>query len=71
MAKLLKMISKHSFINDKSQIGKNLKIDAFSVIHENVEIGDNCWIGSNVTIFQERIGNNCKIFPGSVISGET
>ena len=65
------MISKHSFINDKSQIGKNLNIDAFSVIHENVEIGDNCWIGSNVTIFPgARIGNNCKIFPGSVISGE-
>ena len=65
------MISKYSLINDKSQIGKNLNIDAFSVIHENVEIGDNCWIGSNVTIFPgARIGNNCKIFPGSVISGD-
>tara|TARA_B100000902_G_scaffold393530_1_gene447946 strand:+ start:2978 stop:3751 length:774 start_codon:yes stop_codon:yes gene_type:complete len=56
-------------INKNAQIGKNLKIEAFSSIHENVIIGDNCWIGSNVTIYPgARIGANCQIFPGSVIS---
>ncbi len=56
-------------INKNAQIGKNLKIEAFSSIHENVIIGDNCWIGSNVTIYPgARIGSNCQIFPGSVIS---
>ena len=64
------MISKLSSVSENSKLGKNLSIDAFSIIHENVEIGDNCWIGSNVTILPgARIGNNCKIFPGAVISG--
>lgn len=44
-------------------------IDPFTVIHNDVEIGDGTWIGSSVTIFQgARIGKNCKIFPGAVIS---
>ena len=56
-------------IHPKSRIGKDVTIDAFSSIHENVEIGDGTWIGSNVTIMDgARIGKNCNIFPGSVIS---
>tara|TARA_B100000579_G_scaffold54192_2_gene37985 strand:- start:2419 stop:3192 length:774 start_codon:yes stop_codon:yes gene_type:complete len=56
-------------ISKDAIIGKNLQIDPFSVIHENVIIGDNCWIGSNVTIYPgARIGSNCQIFPGAVIS---
>ena len=40
------------------------------MIHEDVVIGENSWIGSNVTIFPgARIGKNCKIFPGAVIAG--
>ena len=31
-------------INSKAKIGENLEIDNFSSIHEDVEIGDNCWI---------------------------
>ncbi len=64
------MTNKLSSISKNAKIGKNFTIDPFSVIHDDVEIGDNCWIGSNVTIFSgARIGNNCKIFPGAVISG--
>ncbi len=56
-------------INTKAKIGKNVKIDSFTTIHEDVEIGKNSWIGSNVTIFPgARIGENCKIYPGSVIA---
>ena len=56
-------------ISKDAIIGKNLHIDPFSVIHENVIIGDNCWIGSNVTVYPgARIGSNCQIFPGAVIS---
>ena len=34
-----------------------------------MEIGENTWISSNVTIFPgARIGANCKIFPGAVIA---
>ena len=63
------MIKKNNFINEKAIIGKSVKIEPFSVIDENVIIGNNCWIGNNVTIYSgARIGNNVKIFPGAVIS---
>jgi UDP-N-acetylglucosamine acyltransferase len=46
-----------------------VKIDPFTVIHQDVEIGDGTWIGSNVTIMEgARIGKNCRIFPGAVIA---
>jgi UDP-N-acetylglucosamine acyltransferase len=51
-------------------LATNVKIDPFSVIHQNVEIGSGTWIGSNVTIMEgARIGSNCRIFPGAVIAG--
>ena len=63
------MIHKYTDIHPNAKIGKNVKIDAFSVIHDNVEIGEGTWIGSNVTIMPgARIGKNCRIFPGAVIS---
>ncbi len=56
-------------IHPNAKIGKNVKIDPFTVIEEDVVIGDNCWIGNNVTILNgARIGENCKIFPGAVVS---
>ena len=65
------MINKLSYIHANSILGKNVKIDAFTVIYDDVEIGDNCWIGPNVTILPgARIGKNCKIYPGAVISAD-
>lgn len=56
-------------IHPEAKIGKNVEIESFTTIHEDVVIGDGTWIGPNVTIFNgARIGENCKIFPGSVIS---
>lgn len=58
-----------SYISPKAKIGVNVKIEPFSVIYDDVVIGDNTWIGPNVTIFDgARIGSDCKIFPGAVIS---
>lgn len=35
-----------------------------------VEIGENCWIGSNVVVLKDaHIGNNCVIGAGCVVSG--
>lgn len=40
-------------------------------IHGTVTIGERCWIGSNVTILKgSKIGNNCVIGAGCVISGK-
>lgn len=58
----------NNFIHENAQIGNNVTIEHFSAIYEDVVIGDNTWIGPNVTIFPgSRIGKNCKIFPGAVI----
>ena len=63
------MISPLASIHTSAQIGANVHIDPFTMIHGDVEIGQGTWIGSNVTIFDgARIGENCKIFPGAVIS---
>ena len=44
-------------IHPNATVGANVTIDPFTVIHEDVQIGEGSWIGSNVTIF-----------PGAVIS---
>jgi len=63
------MISPLANIHPKVKLGKEVTISAFSTIEEDVIIGDRTWIGPNVTIMNgARIGNDCKIFPGAVIS---
>ena len=62
------MISNLAHIHPNAQIGANVTIDPFSVIHDDVVIGDGTHVMSNVTIFSSsRIGKNCSIFPGAVI----
>ena len=62
------MISNLAHIHPNAQIGANVTIDPFSVIHDDVVIGDGTHVMSNVTIFSSsRIGKNCNIFPGAVI----
>ena len=57
------------YVHPNAKIGKNVRIEPFAVIYDDVEIGDDCWIGSHVTIFPgARIGKNCKIFPGASIA---
>jgi UDP-N-acetylglucosamine acyltransferase len=64
------MISPLAHIHPNAQIGKNVTIDPFTVIHDDVVIGDGTHIMSNVTVFPcSRIGKNCKVFPGAVIGG--
>ena len=56
-------------IHPNANLGKDVKIDNFTTICDDVVIGDGTWVGPNVTIFPgARIGKNCKIFPGSVIA---
>ncbi|HEY0433000.1 MAG TPA: acyl-ACP--UDP-N-acetylglucosamine O-acyltransferase [Chitinophagaceae bacterium] len=63
------MIHPHTYIHPNARLATNVKVDPFTVIHQDVEIGDGTWIGSNVTIMEgARIGRNCRIFPGSVIA---
>ncbi|MEL6944462.1 MAG: acyl-ACP--UDP-N-acetylglucosamine O-acyltransferase, partial [Bacteroidota bacterium] len=47
---------------------KNVTIGSFSVIEEDVVIGDDTWIGAHVVLMSgTRIGKGCKIFPGAIL----
>ena len=60
------MIHPHTYIHPNARLATNVKIDPFTVIHQDVEIGEGTWIGSNVTIMEgARIGKNCRSFGGS------
>jgi UDP-N-acetylglucosamine acyltransferase len=62
------MIHPHTYIHPNARLAENVKVDPFTVIHQDVEIGAGTWIGSNVTIMEGvKIGKNCRIFPGAVI----
>jgi UDP-N-acetylglucosamine acyltransferase len=56
-------------IHPNARIGKNVTIEPFVTIQGDVIIGDNTWIGPNAVICDgARIGNNCQIHAGAVIS---
>lgn len=63
------MIHPLTYIHPGAKIGKNVTVEPFAVIHDDVVIDDNTWIGPHATIMEgARIGKNCKIFPGAVIA---
>jgi UDP-N-acetylglucosamine acyltransferase len=58
------MIHPHTYIHPNARLAENVKIDPFTVIHQDVEIGAGTWIGSNVTIMDGvRIGT-IAVFSG-------
>lgn len=62
------MISPLANVSPRAKIGKNVTIEAFATIYEDVEIGDDCYIHPNAVIYPDTIiGSGCKIFPGAVI----
>ncbi|MEM9849437.1 MAG: acyl-ACP--UDP-N-acetylglucosamine O-acyltransferase [Bacteroidota bacterium] len=55
-------------IHPKAKIGKNVTIEPFAVIEEDVVIGDNTWIGSHAILMNgTRLGQSCKIYPGAIL----
>ena len=58
-----------AYIHPDAKNGKGVVIEPFASIYVDVEIGEGTWIGANVVIMDgARIGKNCRIFPGAVIS---
>ena len=59
-----------AIVSPKAKLGKNIKIDAFSIIHENVQIGDNSEIGSHCEIgIKNHLSENLPLIigPNSII----
>ena len=62
-------MSSLTFIHPDAKLGEKVTVSPFAFIAANTEIGDGTWIGPHVTLMEgARIGKNCKIFPGAVIS---
>ena len=58
-----------AYVHPGAKIAASVILEPFVVIHDNVEIDEGTWIGSHSIIMEgARIGKNCKIFPGAVIS---
>ncbi len=58
-----------SYVHPGARVAQNVVIEPFVTIHNDVEIDEGTWIGPHATVMEgARIGRNCKIFPGSVIS---
>lgn len=63
------MIHELAVIHPDAKIGARVKIGPFVSVAADVVIGDGTEIMPNVTILDgARIGNDCRIFPGAVIS---
>lgn len=64
------MISPLASIHATAQLGANVTIEPFAVVHDNVVIGDDSHIMSGAVLMPfSRIGKGCKIHPGAVIAG--
>ncbi len=64
------MISPLASIHPGAQLGNNITVEPFAVIHDNVTVGDGTHIMSHAVLMPFcRIGKNCKVFPSSVIGG--
>jgi UDP-N-acetylglucosamine acyltransferase len=65
------MISPLAYIHPEAKIANNVTIEPFAMVHKDTVIGEGTWIGSHACILDgARIGKNCKIFQGAIISGE-
>jgi UDP-N-acetylglucosamine acyltransferase len=63
------MIHPLASVHPGAKVADGAIIDPFVTIARDVEIGEGTWVGPHAVIMDgARIGVNCKIFPGSVIS---
>ena len=64
------MISPLAHIHPAARLAPGVTVEPFTTIAGDVEIGENTWVGPNVTIMNgARIGAHCQIFPGAVVAG--
>ncbi len=64
-------IHSQAIVSKNAKIGNGVSIAPFSIVEDNVEIGDGTKIHSNVYIANGTIiGNNCEIFHGAVLGNK-
>ncbi|MFT4176327.1 MAG: acyl-ACP--UDP-N-acetylglucosamine O-acyltransferase [Luteolibacter sp.] len=66
------MIHSTAIVSPKARLGHNVRIGPYSIIGDDVEIGDDCVLHSHVVMEGiTTIGRNNEFFPFSIIGGKT
>ena len=64
------LIHSTAVVDDRANIGANVEIGPFSVIENDVEIGDGCRIGARVSVKSgTRMGTENRIHEGAILGG--
>ena len=65
------MISELAYIGKGAKLGKNVTVEPFAYIADDVVIGDDCYIYAHATILDgTRMGNRNKVHQGAVLGSE-
>ena len=65
------MIHPTAIVSPKAEIGKNVEIGPYSVIEDDVTIGDDCYIDAHVKVCQyTTVGARCRIYFGAMVGAE-
>nr|MDO8110242.1 NDP-sugar synthase [Candidatus Sigynarchaeota archaeon] len=64
-------IDKPGFIGKTVTLGKNVHVQALSVLEDGVVIGDNCVIDKSVLWEDVKVGSNCNIAESIICNGTT
>lgn len=68
--RFLKELLRFNFVDRRVKLGRNVRIDHFTVIEHDVEIGDNAWIGSWTHIRTgTKIGCNSEVRDQCYVAG--
>ena len=58
-----------AIVSPKAKLGENVKVDAYAIIEDDVEIGDGTTVGPHVCIYDgARIGNNVKFYQAAAVA---
>ncbi len=64
-------ISPHAIVDPSAQIGTDVSIGPFAIVHGDVVIGDRSTIASHAVVHDgTRVGSDCQIHMGAVVGGD-
>lgn len=64
------MISKQAYVSEKATLGKDVTVEPFAYIADDVVVGDGSWIGPGAVLMSgTRLGRNCQVHTGAVVAG--
>ncbi len=63
-------IDQRAVVSPKAKLGANVSVGAYSIVEDDVVIGDGTQVGTNAIISNgTRLGRDCRIFHGAAVGG--